>query len=142
MNMSTMPQALTGKRVLIVEDEALVALMLQDSLAEIGCIPVGPCNSVSKAMDKLKAESFDLALLDVNLNGEKVYPVAYALEERHVPFLFVTGYGESAIPPDRRNWKICMKPFRLEDLTAMIQGLLQTATAVDRCQAKGGDATS
>ena len=67
---------LDGKRVLIVEDEMLIALLIEDVLEEFGCTTLGPCGTVRKAMDMAQSESFDLALLDVNLNGEKVYPVA------------------------------------------------------------------
>ena len=118
--MSVAPQTLAGKRVLIVEDEALVAFMLEDALAEFGCIPVGPCSSVATALKLIGAETFDLALLDINLNGEKVYPVAYALAERHIPFLFVSGYGNDGLPPGRSKWKVCMKPFTFNDLAEML----------------------
>jgi two-component SAPR family response regulator len=123
-NMSATPQTLAGKRVLIVEDEALVAFMLECFLAEVGCIPVGPCNSVAKALEAVWTEAFDLAVLDVNLNGEMVYPVAYALAERHIPFLFVSGYGKSAIPPGRNDWKVCVKPFTIDDLAAMLVAVI------------------
>jgi DNA-binding response OmpR family regulator len=118
--MSVPLQTLVGKRVLIVEDEALVAFLLEASLEEFGCIPVGPCFSVAKALEAVGTETFDLAVLDVNLNGEKVYPVAYALAERHIPFLFVSGYGIDAIPPGRSGWKVCVKPFKIPELAAML----------------------
>jgi CheY-like chemotaxis protein len=106
--MSVASPTLVGKRVLIVEDEALVAFMLEDFLVEFGCIPVGPCNTLAKALEAVGAETFDLAVLDVNLNGEKVYPVAYALAERHIPFLFVSGYGENALLRGH-SWRVCKR---------------------------------
>ena len=130
--MSIPPQTLAGKRVLIVEDETLVALLLEDTLADFGCIPVGPpCNTVAKALEVVGAETlpFDLALLDVNLKGEKVYPVAYALAERHIPFLFVSGYGEKALPPGLSDWKVCVKPFTVSELAAMMEAVVLGANA-------------
>ena len=126
------PQALAGKRILIVEDEMLVVLLLESTLADFGCIVVGSCSTVAEALKAVEAETllFDAALLDVNLNGERVFPVAYALAERHIPFLFVSGYGAGALPPNcPRDWVVCAKPFKVDDLAAM---LLATIARADR----------
>jgi CheY-like chemotaxis protein len=120
------PLLLAGKRVLIVEDEYAVALMIEDFLIEFGCTPVGPCGTVARALDAVAAETFDVALLDVNLDGEMVYPVADALAERHIPFLFVSAYGEAAIPPGHTDWKVCAKPFTGNDLAAMLSAAFET----------------
>jgi DNA-binding response OmpR family regulator len=96
------PQMLVGKRVLIVEDEMLVALLIEDFLTDIGCHVVGPCGSVQAALDAVRNRAIDLAILDVNLDGEMVYPVAELLAEQQIPFLFLSGYGIEAIPPN--NW--------------------------------------
>lgn len=106
-----MPPTLFGKRVLVVEDEMLVALLLEDMLVQAGCILIGPFARVRDALAAVKTEVVDLALLDVNVAGEKVFAVAHALEERGVPFLFVTGYGQDALPRDRPDWEACSKPF-------------------------------
>ncbi|MEA2739023.1 MAG: hypothetical protein QOH05_2330 [Acetobacteraceae bacterium] len=119
------PPALVGKRVLIVEDEMLVALLIEDFLAELGCSTVGPCGSVAMALDAIQTEVFDMAVLDVNLGGEKVYPVAEVLAQRHIPFLFLSGYGDEAIPPDRAEWKVCAKPFRGDDLASLMSAVLE-----------------
>ena len=119
--------ALSGKRVLVVEDELLVALMIEDFLTEFGCTTIGPCGTVETAMHALLTEAPDLALLDVNLNGERVYPVAEALEQRHVPFLFLSGYGEDAIPPGRNGWKVCAKPFKGAELAGMLCDVMGAA---------------
>lgn len=124
--MNTAERALAGKRVLIVEDELLVAMMIEDLLGDFGCITIGPYGTVSTAMHAVETESPDLALLDVNLNGERVYPVAEALTERHVPFLFLSGYGEEAIPPGRTGWKVCAKPFKWEELARMLCAAVDT----------------
>ena len=94
----------------------LVALLVEDMLADAGCIVIGPFARVSDALAAAKTAVVDLALLDVNIAGEKVFPVAHALEERGVPFLFVTGYGEAALPKDRADWESIAKPFFSEQL--------------------------
>jgi DNA-binding response OmpR family regulator len=111
-----MPPELAGKRVLVVEDEMLIALLVEDMLADSGCILIGPFARVSDALAAAKTEVVDLALLDVNVAGEKVFPVAHALEKRGVPFLFLTGYGQSALPQDRPDWEAVPKPFFPEKL--------------------------
>jgi CheY-like chemotaxis protein len=119
------PPALVGKRVLIVEDEMLVALMIEDLLAELGCSTLGPCGSLGKALEAAQTGMFDLAILDVNLGGEMVYPVAEALAERHIPFLFLSGYGEEAIPPGHAGWRVCAKPFKANDLAEMLSAVVE-----------------
>jgi CheY-like chemotaxis protein len=127
MAVHVIPEVLFGKRVLIVEDEFLVALMLEDVLVDFGCIPVGPCYSLAQALGAVRTETFDVALLDVNLDGEKVYPVAYALAKRRIPFLFVSSYGDAAILPGHSEWKVCAKPFKACDLAEMLAGALRGA---------------
>lgn len=107
---------LTGKRVLVVEDELLVAMLLEDMLSDAGCIIVGPFARVQEALAAVRVEAIDGALLDVNVAGERVFPVAHMLEERGIPFLFVTGYGQAALPPNRPHWTACAKPFQPEHL--------------------------
>ena len=111
---------LAGKRIMVVEDELLVALLVEDVLADAGCIVVGPFARVPEALAAAKIEAIDAALLDVNVANEKVFPVAYALEERGIPFLFVTGYGNLALPQDRPDWEACAKPFHTEQLIARL----------------------
>jgi CheY-like chemotaxis protein len=119
------PPALAGKRVLIVEDELMVALLIEDLLADLGCSTVGPCGSVGKALEAAQTGVFDLAVLDVNLGGEMVYPVAEALAERHIPFLFLSGYGEEAIPPGHAGWRVCAKPFKADHLAEMLSAVVE-----------------
>ncbi len=118
------PEALVGKRVLIVEDEMLVALLIEEFLLDLGCTTVGPCGSVEMALDTARTEVFDLAVLDVNLGGKKVYPVAEFLEQRQIPFLFLSGYGEEAVPAGHRDWRVCAKPFKGDDLACMLSAAL------------------
>jgi DNA-binding NtrC family response regulator len=123
------PEILNGKRVLVVEDEFHVALLLEDFLIEFGCIPVGPYSTVATALKALSIETLDLAVLDVNLGGEPVYPVAYALTERHLPFLLVSGYGNEAILPGHDDWTVCAKPFKAEDLAGMLAMMLDASNS-------------
>lgn len=117
---------LAGKRVLVVEDELLVALLVEDMLADAGCIVIGPFARVAEALAAARTATVDVALLDVNVAGEKVFPVAHVLEERGVPFLFVTGYGPAALPQDRPTWKACSKPFHPDQLTDCLAWRLRT----------------
>lgn len=107
-----MIQALTGRRVLIVEDESLVAMLLETILEDMGCTPVGPASTVDEGMDHVTGgEPLDAALLDVNVAGRQVFPVAQALKDRGVPFVFSTGYGEGGLPDEWRGQSTIQKPF-------------------------------
>ena len=99
--------ALTGRRVMLVEDEVLVAMLVETALEEENCTIVGPYGDVGAALQAARSEVFDLAVFDVNLAGELVYPVAEALAERSVPFLLLSGYGEAALPENRKHWPVC-----------------------------------
>jgi PAS domain S-box-containing protein len=99
-NGSAQPPVLAGKRVLLVEDEMLVAMMMKDMLTDLGFSVVGPFSRISEALPVASADDLEAAVLDINLNGELVYPVAEALVTRGVPVVFVTGYGAESI--DRR----------------------------------------
>lgn len=92
--------SISGNRVMVVEDEALVAMVVTESLTDLGCSVVGPFSRCSDAIAAIEAEEIDAAILDVNLDGEMVYPLADMLEAREVPYIFVTGYGAESI--DRR----------------------------------------
>src|SRR6202045_5470871 len=88
-----MTSPLSGRRVLVVEDETMVAWLLEDMLADLGCAVVGPAAHVNQALAMLDAEAIDAAVLDVNLQGQKSYPIADAIAARGVPFAFSTGYN-------------------------------------------------
>ncbi len=89
-----MTSVFTGKRILVVEDEVIVSMMLEDMLNELGAIVVGPARTLSEALAVASAERFDAAVLDVNLRGERIDPVAELLQRRGIRFLFATGYGQ------------------------------------------------
>jgi DNA-binding response OmpR family regulator len=111
---------LAGLQVLLVEDEMLVSMLLEEFLADEGCAIVGPYSRVGPALAAATSEKIDLAVLDVNVAGVMVYPVAEALVARGIPFLFLSGYGAQAIPENRPNWRVCSKPFLATNLATML----------------------
>ena len=113
------------KAVLLVEDEALVAIMMRDVLAELGYDTVGPYGTVREALAAAQTDTFFAAILDVNLNGESVYEVADLLGNKGIPFFFVTGYGKENIEPRFKDVAVLRKPIVNEEL----RSALQTAAA-------------
>jgi DNA-binding response OmpR family regulator len=118
--------SLKGSRVLVVEDEMLVSLLIEDILTDEGCTIVGPYDRFEGALVAARNETIDLAVLDVNLAGVKVFPVAEALAERGIPFLFLSGYGQGVVPAAHPEWRVCSKPFRPGDLASMLREQLVT----------------
>lgn len=107
-----MAEGLAGRRILVVEDESLVAMLLETILEDMGCTPVGAIATVDEALTVVAADAaLDAALLDVNVAGQEVFPVAEALRARGVPFVFSTGYGEGGLPPAWRGQATIQKPF-------------------------------
>jgi CheY-like chemotaxis protein len=114
----------SGRRVLLVEDEMIVAWLLEDMLTDLGCAVVGPAASVYQALAMMAAEAIDVAMLDVNLNGEMSYPIADALAARGVPFFFSTGYHKDRLLERYRTAPALQKPFHLSELTDVLAKLL------------------
>ncbi|HEV2603488.1 MAG TPA: response regulator [Microvirga sp.] len=107
---------LNGLRVLVVEDEAAISLLLEDMLLDFGCEVIGPAARLAAALDAVERETVDLAILDVNVAGEPIYPVAEALAQRQIPFVFSTGYGSAGIKDAYRDRPVLQKPFAQHDL--------------------------
>jgi len=107
---------LKGLRILVVEDEAAISLLLEDMLLDFGCEVIGPAARLTAALDVVARETVDIAILDVNVAGEPIYPVAEALVERKIPFVFSTGYGSAGIKDTYRNRPVLQKPFAQHDL--------------------------
>ena len=108
-------------RLLLVEDEALIALMLEDMVEGMGCAVTGLAPRVALGVAMAETGQFDVAILDVNVAGENVEPVAERLAARGIPFIFATGYGEAGVPLRYRDRPVVAKPFRSEQLEAAIQ---------------------
>jgi hypothetical protein len=123
------PAALAGRRVLVVEDEPLVALEIEAELAEAGAVVVGPAGSLEAAALLIETEPLDAALLDANLAGKPVDALAAALAARGVPFAFASGYGPSGLPEGFRDRPLIGKPFGAEALVALVRGLMAPAEA-------------
>ena len=111
-----MPPCLNGRRILVVEDEVLIAMLLETALEDAGCVVVGPFARLDEALEAARRGDFDAALLDVNLGGEKVFPVAELLAARNIPFLLLSGYGDKASPPGHADWPTIGKPFNTDEL--------------------------
>ena len=107
----SMPLRLIAPRVLVVEDEMAVAMLIEDMVAELSYEIAALVPRLEDAMQYRDSESFDLAILDVHLNGKTVFPFAKELEEREIPFLFVTAYGPLGVPEEFRHHHILQKPF-------------------------------
>jgi CheY-like chemotaxis protein len=115
----------SGRRVLVIEDEMMVAMLLKDMLADLGVTVVGSAARVEHALALIEAAgALDAAVLDINLNGQMSYPVADALVARRVPFLFATGYGGASVMNGYRSFPLLRKPFRLLELVDALTKLL------------------
>ena len=105
-----------GKNVLVVEDEIMIRLLLEDMLGDLGYNIAAAVGRVDDAVKVARTGEFDVAILDVNLNGQTVCPVAEILEARGLPFVFATGYGERGLPERFSNRPTLQKPFQQENL--------------------------
>lgn len=115
--------SLTGRRILVVEDEALVAMLVEDTLSDADCQVVGPAATVAEALALLDAEVPDAAVVDLNLAGETSVPVIEALRARGIPCLVATGYGTAGLPPGQEGLPVLGKPYDPNELTAALQRL-------------------
>ena len=111
-----------GLSVFVVEDEALVLMNLEDMLEELGCQVLGPAMRIDRAEQIVQdGMSADVAILDVNVAGEMIFPFARRLAERNIPIVFATGYGRSGLPDDFNDYPILQKPYTTDDVA---QGLI------------------
>lgn len=124
----------SGARVLVVEDEGLVALMIEDMLEELGLKVVASAAHVTKACELATTASFDVALLDVNLAGELVFPVARILRDRKIPFLFSTGYGGQPLEKEFSDAPTIGKPFSIDQLSEKLRTLLSRSSPTVSCE--------
>src|SRR5271155_4019332 len=117
--------SLKGRRILVVEDEMMIAMLVDDMLSELGCSVVGPAHGLDAALDLARTEvGLDAALLDVNLGGQPVFAVADALRAKGVPAIFSTGYGDAGLRDVDRGSPVLQKPFRAGDLARALNQAL------------------
>jgi CheY-like chemotaxis protein len=119
----------TNFRVLVVEDEALIRMLIEDMLVDIGCKCVDVASSVESALEVLEKAEPDFAMLDINLNGKRSFPIADVLLSRQIPFVFLSGYGSRGIDGAYSGAKILQKPFQLGDLETALMDVLGQSPA-------------
>lgn len=112
---------LTGRRILVVEDEALVAMLVEDALLEAGAEVIGPAATVAEALSLLRDGEPSAAVLDLNLAGEASTPIADTLARMGVPFVVATGYGAEGLPAQHAAVPVLAKPYDPEELTMLLQ---------------------
>jgi CheY-like chemotaxis protein len=120
-----MTAPLEGCRILVVEDEFLVAMLIQEMLEGAGCVVAGPIPRVAEALEAASSDAYDAAVLDVDLAGERIDPVADVLSRRNIPFVFVTGYGTGALPGEYAERPRLCKPFKLAELLGTLSNLVK-----------------
>jgi DNA-binding response OmpR family regulator len=120
-----------AKRILIVEDEILVALHLEDVLLEMGHRVVGPCSRIQSAIEMARTEDIDFAVLDINVAGAPSFPVVDILRQRSIPFVFASGYGNEGLTDGYRDETVLHKPFESRELRRAIATAFPVCPTVD-----------
>jgi DNA-binding response OmpR family regulator len=119
----------SGGSVFLVEDEVMIRMMVADMLAELGYRIAAEAGEINEALKLAQSAEFDFAILDVNVNGKVISPVADLLAARKRPFIFATGYGSSGLPAEYRDRPALQKPFQIETLARIIEQVLNRTTA-------------
>jgi CheY-like chemotaxis protein len=117
-----------GGSVFLVEDEVMIRMMVADMLEELGYRVAAEAGEINEAIKLAQSAEFDIAILDVNVNGKVISPVAELIKARNRPFIFATGYGSSGVPEQYRDRPALQKPFQLETLARMIDTALKSTT--------------
>jgi CheY-like chemotaxis protein len=116
----------SGRSVFLVEDEVMIRMMVADMLEELGYNIAAEAGDINEAIKLAQSVEFDLAILDVNVNGKVISPVADLLAARNRPFIFATGYGSSGLPAEYRDRPALQKPFQIDTLARMIDHALNS----------------
>ena len=133
-----MADSLVGRRVLVVEDEMLIALVVEEALADCGVVVVGPVSTVDAALALAAAETLDAAVLDVTVRGGQTFPVAERLLARGVPFVLASGYGDWALPEGLRDRPRLVKPFKPQELQDRVRELCTRDPRPQRAERSSG----
>lgn len=112
-------------RILIVEDEMLVAMLIEDAVMDLGHEVVGPAMRLETALEAAEKQIFDFAILDINLAGKPSFPVADCLVQRGIPFMFASGYGAAGLSERYRDTPVVQKPFDAQQLEAYLRPVLK-----------------
>ena len=120
---------MSGGSIFLVEDEVMIRMMVADMLEELGYSIAAEAGEVSEALRLAQSVDFDLAILDVNVNGKVISPVADLIKARNLPFIFATGYGSSGLPEEYRDRPALQKPFQIETLARVIDNTLKSTAA-------------
>jgi DNA-binding NtrC family response regulator len=123
---------LRGSKVLVVEDEMMIAMLIEDMLEELGCELIGPASKVERALELIASETIEIALLDVNLDGQATDAVAYELQRKGVPFVFATGYGATGVPKQHNDRTVLQKPFQMTDLATALSTAINSQSDASR----------
>ena len=118
-----------GGSVFLVEDEVMIRMMVADMLEELGYSIAAEAGDISEAIRLAQSTDFDVAILDVNVNGKVISPVADLIQARNLPFIFATGYGSSGLPEEYRDRPSLQKPFQIETLARVIENTLKSTAA-------------
>jgi DNA-binding response OmpR family regulator len=116
---------LSGRSVFLVEDEVMIRMMVADMLEELGYKVAAEAGDITEALRLADATQFDIAILDVNVNGKVISPVADLIKAKGCPFIFATGYGSSGLPEQYRDRPALQKPFQLDALAKTIEAALR-----------------
>lgn len=127
----------TDAAILIVEDESILAMLLEDFLDDLGYTPPAVASNVAQALRILDTRGIDFAILDINLGGEQSFPIADALDARGIPYIFMTGYGAAGVPEHLRNHYILQKPYGAD---ALKKALASGGQMLDAARARTSDA--
>lgn len=125
-----MDKLLSGRSILVIEDEMLILMMIEDMLADLGCKSISVASKIGKAITLIDGQVFDAAMVDLNLSGVESYPIADALKARDVPYFFSTGSSVTSIKDGYRDHDVLKKPFTFEQLSNMLSRSLLRQTNV------------
>jgi CheY-like chemotaxis protein len=124
------------KRVLVVEDESLIGMLTMDMVKELGYATLGPLTNIADAQAVIANSDIDVAVIDLNLNGQPAYPLAEALQAKGVPFVFVTGYAPDSIDGRFAHVPLIQKPIPREALASALARLVDASPHVSRAMAE------